>query len=536
MTATVNVTMLQTRRGEDGTLWTAGSQHDASVAFASLLIGANLATGDLPTVPPSALDATQASLVAFNTWAAAANIAGSDRLRSALRSIADYDDTAGTIFTESWADMTGWTMPGTPGMQVSAGRMYSVGTQNAGSGGNHSFALGAAECLRVVMYINRPATGGSGGLIVGVSSDTAGGTPTSGAGAAFAVQFPANNTLPTLYSGGSSSAITNAPTLTAGDYIAVITVDLAYISISARKTDGTVEFVVRRARSGFSVNNIYLFNSDPRATSGLSVGALSARKSLTTITPRTHGEGVTYTTQWSGDGTNGWTVSLPANYDSRKPSPVAMCFHGNGSDETLGIYNSNQQLVTRALAAAGYIVVWAAASSTQTWGNAASQAANLAAYRYVRDNYNIGPVVFYGQSMGGIEALNALAMNVVPGVVAAAFTVPAYSLANNFANALFTSAITTAYSISASNPYAVASEGFDPARRDGGAFGAIPMWMLVATDDVSVNPAQNGLALYASVRSKSRASTLVTATGGHSIALGSYTAAIVSFFNQYSAG
>lgn len=45
---TTTVTMLQTRRGEDGNQWTAGSSYPASDAFAAMLITANYATGTLP--------------------------------------------------------------------------------------------------------------------------------------------------------------------------------------------------------------------------------------------------------------------------------------------------------------------------------------------------------------------------------------------------------------------------------------------------------------------------------------------------------
>lgn len=51
----VTVTMLQTRRGEDGTLWAAGSSYSATDAFAQFLISSNLATGALPQPPSSAL-------------------------------------------------------------------------------------------------------------------------------------------------------------------------------------------------------------------------------------------------------------------------------------------------------------------------------------------------------------------------------------------------------------------------------------------------------------------------------------------------
>jgi len=52
---TVTVTMLQTRRGEDGNPWTAGNSYAASDAFAQFLIASNLATGALPQVPQSGL-------------------------------------------------------------------------------------------------------------------------------------------------------------------------------------------------------------------------------------------------------------------------------------------------------------------------------------------------------------------------------------------------------------------------------------------------------------------------------------------------
>lgn len=56
---TIQVTMLQTRRGEGGVMWSAGSTYSASSAFAVELINANLATGSLPTVPPSGITTDQ---------------------------------------------------------------------------------------------------------------------------------------------------------------------------------------------------------------------------------------------------------------------------------------------------------------------------------------------------------------------------------------------------------------------------------------------------------------------------------------------
>lgn len=51
--------MLQTRRGEDGNLWAAGSPYTASDAFAAFLISSNLATGTLPAVEQSGISPAQ---------------------------------------------------------------------------------------------------------------------------------------------------------------------------------------------------------------------------------------------------------------------------------------------------------------------------------------------------------------------------------------------------------------------------------------------------------------------------------------------
>lgn len=67
---TVSVTMLQTRMGEDGNLWTvAGSPYTASLEFANFLIGNRFATGTLPTAvqsyPMTQVVATAAEIAAI---------------------------------------------------------------------------------------------------------------------------------------------------------------------------------------------------------------------------------------------------------------------------------------------------------------------------------------------------------------------------------------------------------------------------------------------------------------------------------------
>ena len=55
----VQVTMLQTRRGEDGNLWLAGQQYTATDAFARLLVSSNLATATFDADPQSSLSVAQ---------------------------------------------------------------------------------------------------------------------------------------------------------------------------------------------------------------------------------------------------------------------------------------------------------------------------------------------------------------------------------------------------------------------------------------------------------------------------------------------
>lgn len=470
-----------------------------------------------------------------DTFAALALKAGMDRGTSSAKSIKVYNDTAASVFDEAWAALTNWVLPATPGWQVSAGRMFST-AQGGGSGGCRGISLAADENLRAVYHYRRVGAGSSGQIIIGVSNNTASTAPASAASQAFGLNLPVQDStdigswnlgVNTAQNGQGQGA------LTAGDYVVTLTIDALYISVTMRKVDGTTECCVRRLRSGFSCNNLYIFNSDSRQLTGDSVGLINYRKSLSSMPTINFSEGLTHTGQWTGDGTNNFTISLPKTYDSRVPSPVAIMVHGNGTTETMWWLNGTQKVVSRALLDAGYIVVGASfGGSSTTWGNASSQAAYKAAYRYARDNYNIGAAVMYGQSMGGIEALNILASGAVPGIAALALTVPTYSLGQNYSNPSFTDVITGAYGIS--GDYASKTKGFDPALFDNHKFFGVPLYLVVATDDASVSPNENGLSLYYKSLTWSRSSTLVSTTGGHSVSLSGFTAGITSFFDGHA--
>lgn len=457
-----------------------------------------------------------------------------DSVTSVNRSRAGLEDTATSVFTEDWANLINWVTPSTAGVQISANKLFSTGTGAGGSGANHSYGISEGESLRAVFTVNVPSQSSSGGAMIGVSKDAIGVAPANGGVNVFAVYFGPSGLA--IWDGGSSTVPVEGNTLTAGDYIATVIVDETYISVSATKVDGSVECCGRKLRSGFVVNNLYVFNSDSRALAGLSIGRGSARKGIQTITPRTFGEGIAKGIQWTGDTTQSFRVYLPKNYDSRIPSPVAICFHGNGTDETQWSINNNMKIMQRALVDAGFIVLTCGLNASKTtWGNIASTNAYYQAYKYVKENYSIGSVVFYANSMGGIESLNALAENKIP-CVAWVGTVPTYSLQNNYQNALFTGVVKAAYGIAADgSDYATRTKDRDPALMSPYTFRCLPMMILAPSDDTSVSKAENGDKLANAVKDISLEMVNVNVpNGGHSFSVESYKQQMVDFFKKYA--
>ena len=476
----------------------------------------------------SAIAGTLSNLYALQAKAVA------EQSASLAASRAGYEDTVSTIFTESWASASAnWTQGANP-CQVSGNALFSNATPGGGSGQNHSYQLSAGQNLRAVFLLNMPAGNGSGGAIIGVSKDAAGAVPSAGGGNAFGLYF-ANGVgvVAKTMDSGVATDLTGQNVVTAGTYVVTVTVDQTYISVTACKTDGTNEIYTRRLRSGFSVNNLYVFNSDSRVLSGMSIGIGSARQGLQTITPRIFTEGTAKTIQWSGDGTNSWMVFLPAGYDSRKPLPVVMCFHGSGTDETAWISNGNYSALQRACVNAGYIVVSCSLASSQTtWGNTASTNAYYAAYKYVRDNYAIGPIAIFANSMGGIESLNALAANKIPGVVAWVGTSATTNLLDNYNNATFTAAITSAYGIS--GDYAAKTAGKDPNLLPEYSFRQLPMLFITPTDDAAISSPNNALSFRPKMAAVCPVATEVQVTGGHSFPISGYLSQITAFFDAYA--
>lgn len=474
------------------------------------------------------------------------DLAASDRQRSAAAARTVYEDT--TVFTESWANLTAWA--GGTGLQVSAGAVYSNGGGGSTAGATRAWALGTTGTGRAVLVVNHASAAGSGGLVVGVSSDTAGSPPAAGAVNSKGLYFHPAAVIQSMDSGTATNlAVGVNPT--SGTYIVTITADARYLSVVAVKSDGSAEYRTRFARGSFNIQCLYIFNSDSRNLTGDSVGALGARTGIGTITPRTGIEGTARTVQWTTlPSSVSCRIALPPTYDSRKPAPLAICFHGNGSDETHFADNANGLAVANALTAAGFIVASAGAGST--WGAQAALDAYYALYQYVRDTYAIGATVLYANSMGSIEALLSLAERRIPSVAAYAATSPTANLASVYtdgsASAVsealalgageFTTTINTAYGITgtAPNDYATLTAGHDPLLKAGSAFRGVPVKMYAATDDYQVLKDKNADPLLALVAPFSPDATVTAMTGGHSTAqIASNATAIATWLAGYVA-
>jgi acetyl esterase/lipase len=493
-----------------------------------------------PTSPTSAaLGASYAGAADTLRLRALTDLAASDRQKSSAASRVSYEDA--TSFIEPWAGLTNWSSS-TFG-QVSAGRFYS-NSQAGNSGANHSFALAANENLRAVFNVQTVASSsGNGGMMIGVTSDTAGGAFTAGGATVRGLYFRSgtSNNLVTMTDGvaGGTALVTFVGTQ---DWVVTLTVDETLITATAvLATDTTTEYRAKWARN--TVNNITVFNSDSRNLTGHSVGKVGVRKSTVTITPRAGLEGLAPSPNWTAVGNANMRVALPSTYDSRKPAPVVMMFHGNGSNETHFADNAAGKAVANAFLSAGYIAVSAAnGPNVSTWGAQAGLDAYYAAYQYVRDHYSIGPVVFYGNSMGGLESLLSLAERRIPGVVAWVGTVPVCNLAANYVGTgnaqLFTSTIATAYGIAGDgSDYATKTAGHDAVLKSGQAFRGLPMWVLVATDDTSVIPADNWNLMEPKIQPYAAEYVRTNVTGGHSTsAIASNASAMVTFANKYIAG
>lgn len=457
-----------------------------------------------------------------------------DKASAAGIAAANYADAASV--NETWPNLSSWAYNANF-LQVSGGRLYSGSSSGGSSGANRSFALGANDKLVVKATVVIPSGTMPGDVIFGLSKDAAGAIPASAASSAVGIDFQsADMTIRPWNMGRDSSTNPLGTFVAGGTYYVTITADQTTITSSVTQANSTFAAETVYVRNGFAINNIYAFINDNRGTSGASIGQLGAAKALVSMKTRSGVEDLApFWNHISDSGTYRVGVALPKTFDSRKPLPMVLAFHGKGSS-ALGFHigDNNQTDMMSAFTAAGFMVVSASLNSNYaTWGSDAGLAAYEYAYRYARSNFPVSSVVFFGNSMGGIESLLTLARNNIP-CSAWMATVPTVSLRNNY-TANYGSDITTAYGLAADgSDYVAKTAGHDPLLMPFAAFRGVPMMVTVATDDQSVFPDQNWNLIEPLAAQSARAYKRINVTGGHvSNALGDQAQQFVAFAQQF---
>jgi pimeloyl-ACP methyl ester carboxylesterase len=459
-----------------------------------------------------------------------ADTASADRTASLANSTAQWQD--GAAFTETWSDYSAWSA--STRQQLKSGRTYANGSGGA-SGICHGFQVGAGQTARMVFDVSYvyDSSDSVGGVIVGVTSDAVGANMEIGAGTARGLYFSGQR----LYRwdrGTSNLLFTFAED---ARFVVTLIVEASIITITAHSTDDEIEVRTTMPRGTSAINNIGILATDSRGTAGMSVGTIGARTLLPTTVPHAPEE-LAVRAHWTPQAAGNVRIAFPTNYDSRKPSPVVLCFHGAGGNELTfaplrgsGTADTNQPLVAEGFLAAGYVVVSVGAANPTTFGSDAGLAAYLNGYRFFRDSYSMGLVVVYGNSMGGLESLLTLSRDAIPARAWCA-TSPVCNLGGTYANPTFTDAIRSSYGIAADDSdYAALTDRHDPVLLPPTAFRGIPMMFIAASDDTVIPKATNTDVLAPAIAATGSPVTVITATGDHGFDHTPYLARIVAFFD-----
>jgi hypothetical protein len=386
-----------------------------------------------------------------------AYVSGADMVNTAARSRFDYDDSV--EFSEDWSTGSSWTLD--PTVAVSGNKLTAAsGANSAGfAGAVRSFALTASQSARIKGSFTLVATGGSGAptgrVAVGVTSSAAGVLPANYT-TFYGIGFDESNVPKAYYGSTVLGTLETSAAYAAGTYEFTIHIDPDNMSVHVTNAAHTVESLWNFARGAHpspvgTINNVAVITSDSRAASGHKVGPLGVKASTTTLRTRGTIEGNTVSTGYAVFTPSASPLTtryqLPASYDSRKQYPLVIVSHGVGDDQYTPFTNTTQRTFFDALSAAGYVIASDAFAGIN-WGAQTAVDKYLLVYRYMRDRFNIGPVVLCGVSMGAMSTLGAIAQRTIP-VAGWLGIYPATKLSEAYANTGtgFESQINFAYGI-----------------------------------------------------------------------------------------
>jgi acetyl esterase/lipase len=436
-------------------------------------------------------------------------------------------------WTENWASLSAWAGGN---VQVSGGYLYGVSSPSGVTGVNRPLPTATPARAKIVSSIRVSSAGTDSGALtmIGLSADAAGAAPAADAVNLIMVGVLPSTNHAVFFFGvnvatgsGYTGLVDSGTVLSPGTYYTEITIDETSVCMAISDAGHNIEATITVPKSTFTtgINNVVVWNSDTRATSGgCSVGPVGLALAPVTLRSRTGFDGTSVHIVDTIDA-NGQAIriQLPPNYDSLQPCPLIVYCHGAGQTSVdIGPHTALSLPMMQALNNAGYIV----ASSTahgNTWGNATALNDYQTLYRYVRDHYNIGPVIIGGQSMGGIAAMNLVASRKIPGVSGIMLFEPAFSLQSMYYSPTdpydLIPQIAAAYGItgasSGAGSYAVQTAGFDPALLSGYSFLGLPVWTTGSPSDTVVPFSANEQVLMTNLTPYAASVTYFATTGDH---------------------
>lgn len=481
--------------------------------------------------------------------------------RAAAALVAEVTDAAQVV--EDWADLTGVAANG---VQVAGNRLYANNTQT-----NPVVAyvplprnIAPGEKFHVATTFEYAAQSGGSFMYFGLSTRAF--DNMAGFSAAYNDDFAAglsgsNTNSVVSYRGANVAGITppaNAAalgTLTAGRYHMTIDGDETTISLMIRRADDASKsagwsFPVT-ALAGKTIGQVACIIGDTRGTGGHSIGPVIANVgtqqpgAVKTVAGVKVDGAVVRDVLRNGPSGDKWRIGLPANYDPRKPAPVAIYFHPSASTvapEHRPWSNANDRALTTALHDAGYIVASAADGAvsnnlaTDRYANDASLANHLDLYRYLTSHFAVSQVVFYGSSMGAQVALNLLARRTIPNVAAGYFMSPGVEWkGEDFIGSIYDPHLRAQYGVTTDAEVIEAMKSRNSMAREGWEFRGVPIRMVSAAGDTVTPGEQHVTPFLAKIEPYATEASRLDVAGAH-VGPATYNAAdLMAFLGRHVA-
>lgn len=464
----------------------------------------------------------------------------------------EYADATETV--ETWANLSGVTP--VANAQVSGNKHYANNAASPGGWIKNISGLPVTGKWRVDTVLYHKA-GGSPISFFGLNCKAPGTALTSADPDTVAIGITSGNARYmslganlTAVNGLNAGALGSNPTVDT-TYLISIIADEEDISFTMANIANLADFVYysfeRASLAAIPkvIGNISCYLTDVRGVAGSAFGPFvlqynSQQPPRTKVVssqtivgsrevPRRRSSGVTSAPQMQ-------TFAVPKNYDPRKPTPLVLWAHQSVTGESWDPWEEPRvQPVTTALLNAGYAIAGVNDIDYpgNSFGNQRGQDHLFKMYKYMIENFNIGPLFFYGASMGGLDMANAIFRRQFPTPAAAACVGGAFDIGHVWdLGSPFQASIEAAYSASGRPDLLTKSVGYDPIRNAGRMFRAVPWRFYTSAGDPYQPPAQQN-AFKAVIQNFAPESSVILGTGGHLDPSQYQPTDVLDFFERY---